>query len=199
MEAVIICGAKSGEDEGAGCIASGELLVLEQCGEIECLAFDEEGSDFGDILEAEVAAICREGGGSFGDGAGRWIEFSVEEIVEGREFCGGFFEGCGIEFVFFDEWAYAFCGSGCRHAVAIPFRESVALYEGMKGGFAQRIAVDPAEESLAVDLFVFVNVGVSVEIFDLLHGWIESAGGYDVKERAGWMKKAGGEWRIGFR
>lgn len=39
-----------------------------------------------------MATICGERGRGFGDGAGFGFEFSVEEVVEGGEFCGFFFE-----------------------------------------------------------------------------------------------------------
>lgn len=43
MEAVVICGAKPGEDEAAGGVFGGEGLVFQECRKVEALAFDEEG------------------------------------------------------------------------------------------------------------------------------------------------------------
>lgn len=72
----------------------------------------------------------------------------------------------------------------------------MAFYEGVEGGLTEGIVVDPAEGFFAVNLFGFELIGVSVEIFDLLHGFIERPGREVVKGRGRRMKNGWGERRI---
>ena len=58
------------------------------------------------------------------------------------------------------------------HTAAIPSREEGALDETMQGDLAEWVAVSPAEEAFAIDLFGFQLSGFAIEVLNRLHAGI---------------------------
>ena len=82
VEAVVVDGAETAEDEGAVLVFLGEFGIVEEAGDVEFLAFDEDGADLARFLKAEMAAIGGEDEGGISDGSGARLELAVEKIVE---------------------------------------------------------------------------------------------------------------------
>lgn len=82
VETMVVDRAEAAEDEGPVLVFFGKFGVVEEAGDVEFLAFDEDGADLARFLKAEMTPISGEDEGRIRDGAGAGLELAVEEIVE---------------------------------------------------------------------------------------------------------------------
>ena len=80
------------------------------------------------------------------------LELAVEKFVEACKGIRRIGELRGIDAVALDERVDARGGLGGIHAPAVPCGEKRALHKRVQGDRAERAAIGPAQESLAVDL-----------------------------------------------
>ena len=170
VEAVVVDGAEAGEDEGAVSVFGGEFGGAEKGGEVEVLAFDEDGVDGGSFGEAEVASVGGEDDRGGIDGAGFGAEAAAEKIVKGGEFVGRFREFGGIEAEFFDERSDSIAAGGGVHSLAVEAGKAGPFNEEVQEGLAGQGFVGSTKPSFAIDGLGFELAAVSVEIVNRVHG-----------------------------
>jgi hypothetical protein len=147
----------------------GEFFTAQESGDVEFLALDENRTDLAGLFESKMSAIGGKDDWGVGERAGARAEFAVEEVVEGGEVFGLLFKIVGIEPVGIEKREDFRGGFGLIHAAAIPSREKGALDEAVKGDLAERVAIGPAKEAFAIDLFGFQLSGFAIEVLNWVH------------------------------
>ena len=117
---MIVDRAETGEEKRAVLVFFSELFATEETADVEFLSFHKDRADLAGFFEAEVSSVSREDDGSVGKRAGVGSELAVEEVVEGGELVGLFFEVIGIEPVGIEKREDFPGGFGLIHAVTVP-------------------------------------------------------------------------------
>ena len=169
MKPVVVHRAKPRENHRAALVALGQAGVAEKSLEVKRLALDEKIGLGGYVGEREVPSVCREhhrvGGGV--DRPCAWIEFALEKLVERIVVVHRLGELPLVQAVLLDERLdFQAAGQGI-HPAAVPCGDDPPADEQPLGEPAKRIAVRPAQRSLAVNGLGLQRAIPAIDVSDL--------------------------------
>lgn len=170
MESMVVHRAEAGEDEGTVGVSFCEFVGAQEGGEVEGLAFDEDGVDGGGLGEAEMTPIGRKDDRSRVKGPGLGLEAAAEKIVEGSEGIDRHFEFLGIEAIFCDKWGDPGPTGGGAHAGPVETGKEGSFDQKMKNGPSWSGFIGSSQPRFAINGFSFEAVRMAVEVVNRLHG-----------------------------